>query len=156
MKKGMELLNTVLPIIRTGQFINSEIPLMCFLGEGHWLSGENDQARLNLEKGLEMAKSYGVRYYIGFAHRLLGEIALTTNLTKAAHHIERSIDIYREIKAENELALTYVCYGRIHKRQKQIALAGEYFMKALEIFERLGTLVVPDRVREELDGLPET
>jgi len=27
---------------------------------------------------------------------------------------------------------------------------------ALEIFERLGTLIEPDKVREELAGLPET
>jgi hypothetical protein len=28
-------------------------------------------------------------------------------------------------------------------------------MKALEIFERLGTLIEPNKVREELDELPE-
>jgi class 3 adenylate cyclase/tetratricopeptide (TPR) repeat protein len=153
LKKGMELLTTVLPIFRAGRFINSEIPLMCFLGEGHWLSGEDEQARLSLEKGLEMAKRCGVRYYSGFAHRLLGEIVSTTNLTKAAHHFEKSIAIFREIKAENELALAYVSYGRIHKQQKQTAQAREYLMKALEIFERLGTLIEPDRVREDLAGL---
>jgi class 3 adenylate cyclase/tetratricopeptide (TPR) repeat protein len=156
LKKGMELLTTVLPIFRAGQFINSEIPLMCFLGEGHWLSGEGEQATHSLEIGLEMAKRCGVRYYTGFAHRLLGEITITNNPTKAAHHFEKSIAIFREIKAENELALSYVCYGRIYKQQNKIAKAREYLMKALEIFERLCTLIEPDRVKEELTGLPET
>jgi tetratricopeptide (TPR) repeat protein len=155
LNKGMELLTTVLPIFRAGRFINSEIPLMCFLGEGYWLSGEDDQATQSLKIGLEMAKRCGVRYYTGFAHRLLGEIVSTTNLTKAAHHVEKSIAIFRSIKAENELALSYVCYGRVHKQQNKIAKAREYLMKALEIFERLCTLIEPDRVKEELAGFPE-
>jgi hypothetical protein len=42
-----------------------------------------------------------------------------------------------------------------YKRQCQTAMACEYLMKALEIFERLGTLIEPDRVREELAELSE-
>ena len=95
------------------------------------------------------------RYYAGFAQRLLGEIALKTNPAQAATHFERSIAVLQEIKAENELALTYVSYGRFHKQQNQIDQAREYLMKALKIFERLGTLIEPDRVREELAELPE-
>ena len=102
-----------------------------------------------------MAERCGVRYYVGFAQRLLGEIALKTNPTQAAPHFEKSIAIFREIKAENELALAYAGYGRLHKKQGEIAQAREYLTKALEIFERLGTLIEPDKVREELAGLPE-
>ena len=153
--RGIELLTTVLPIFRAGRFIPSEIPLTCFLGEGYWLAGEDDKARQTLEKGLEMAERYGVRYELGFAHRLLGEIALETNLAQAAPHFEKSIAVFREIKAENELALAYAGHGRLHKKQGQVAQAREYLTKALEIFERLGTLIEPDKVREELAGLPE-
>jgi tetratricopeptide (TPR) repeat protein len=155
LKKGMELLTTVLPIFRAGRFISSEIPLMCFLGEGHWLSGEDEQARQSLEKGLEMAKRCGMRYYSGFAHRLLGEIVSTTNPTKAAPHFEKSIAIFQEIKAENELAMAYAGYGRLHKKQGEIARAREYLTKALEIFERLATPIEPNNVREVLAELPE-
>jgi tetratricopeptide (TPR) repeat protein len=153
--RGIELLTTVLPIFRAGRFIPSEIPLTCFLGEGYWLAGEDDKARQTLEKGLEMAERYGIRYELGFAHRLLGEIALETNLAQAAPHFEKSIAVFREIKAENELALAYAGHGRLHKKQGQVAQAREYLTKALEIFERLGTLIEPDKVREELAGLPE-
>jgi tetratricopeptide (TPR) repeat protein len=155
LKKGMELLTTVLPIFRAGRFISSEIPLMCFLGEGHWLSGEDEQARQSLEKGLEMAKRCGMRYYSGFAHRLLGEIVSTTNPTKAAPHFEKSIAIFQEIKAENELAMAYAGYGRLHKKQGEIARAREYLTNALEIFERLATPIEPNNVREVLAELPE-
>ncbi len=62
--------------------------------------------------------------------------------------------VLQEIKAENELAMAYAGYGRLHKQQGQIGQAREYLTKALEIFERLGTLIEPDKVREELAKLP--
>jgi class 3 adenylate cyclase/tetratricopeptide (TPR) repeat protein len=153
--RGIELLTTLLPIFRAGRFITGEIPLTCFLGEGYWLAGEDDKASQTLEEGLQMAERYGVRYNAGFAHRLLGESVLKTNPTQAVPHFEKSIDIFREIKAENELAMAYAGYGRLQKQAGKIEQAREYLLKALEIFERLGTLIEPDKVREELAGLPE-
>ncbi len=132
-----------------------EIPHTCNLGEGYWLAGEDDKARHTLEEGLRIAERCGARYYLGWAHRLLGEIALKTNPAQAAAHFKKSIAILREIKAENELALVYAGYGRLHRQKGQIAQAQEYLTKALEIFERLGTLIEPDKVREALAELPE-
>jgi class 3 adenylate cyclase/tetratricopeptide (TPR) repeat protein len=153
--RGIELLTTVLPILRAGRFIPTEIPLMCFLGEGYWLAGEDDKARQTFEEGLEMAERYGVRYYAGFAHRLLGESLLKTNPTDAVSHFEKSIAIFREIKAKNELAMAYAGYGRLHKQQDRITEARKYLLKALEIFERLATPIEPNKVREVLADLPE-
>jgi tetratricopeptide (TPR) repeat protein len=153
--RGIELLTTVLRIFQAGRFISGEIPLTCFLGEGYWLAGEDEQARQKLEEGLEMAERCGARYYAGFAQRLLGEIAQKTNQAQAVSHFEKSIAIFREIKAENELALAYAGYGRLHKKQGEIARAREYLTKALEIFERLETPIEPDKVSEELAGLRE-
>jgi tetratricopeptide (TPR) repeat protein len=153
--RGIELLTMVLPIFRAGRFIPTEIPLMCFLGEGYWLAGENDKARQTLEEGLEMAERYGVRYELGFAHRLLGEIYLKNNPAQAALHFEKSIAIFQEIKAENELAMSYAGYGRLHKKQGEIVRAREYLTKALEIFKRLATPIEPNNVREVLAELPE-
>jgi tetratricopeptide (TPR) repeat protein len=154
--RGVELLTKVLPIFRAGRFITSEINLTCFLGEGYWLAREDDKARQTLEKGLEMAERYGVRYYVGFAQRLLGEMNLKTNPAQAETHFERSIAVLQEIKAENELALAYISYSYLHKQQNQIVQAKEYLMKALKIFERLGTPLEQNKVREILAELPET
>jgi tetratricopeptide (TPR) repeat protein len=153
--RGIELLTALLQVFRTGRFMLGEIPHTCNLGEGYWLAGEDDKARQTLEGFLEIAERCGARYYLGWAHRLLGEIALNTDPTQAAPHFEKSIAILREIKAENELAVVYVGYGRFHRQKGQIAQAREYLMKALEIFERLGTLIEPDKVRQELAELPE-
>ncbi len=108
-----------------------------------------------LEEGLEMAQRDGVRYELGFAHRLLGEISLKISPAQAALHFEKSIAIFQEIKAQNELAMAYAGYGRLHKTQGEIARAREYLTKALEIFERLGTLIEPNKVRKVLAELPE-
>ena len=132
-----------------------EIPITCYLGEGHWLAGEYDKARQMLEKGLEIADRCGARYYSAFAQRILGEIALKTNPAHAAPYFEKSIAVFREIKAENELAIAFAGYGRCHKLKGQITQAQEYLTKALEIFERLCTLIEPDKVRKELAGLRE-
>jgi predicted ATPase len=155
LKRGIELLNTVLPIIRAGRFVTVEIPLISFLGEGYWLVGENEKARQTLKKGLEMAEQYGLRFEIGFARRLLGEIFLKNKPAQAASHFEKSIAIFQEIKAENEMALAYAGYGRLHKQQGRIAEARKYLMKALEIFERLATPIEPNKVRTLLAELPE-
>ena len=152
--RGIELLTMVLPIFRAGRFINTEIPLMCFLGEGYWLAGKDDKARQTLEKGLEMSERYGARYFAGFAHRFLGEIALKKKPDQAARYFEKSIAIFQEIKAENELALAYAGYGQLLKEQGEIARAREFLTNALEIFERLGTLIEPEKVRGILADLP--
>jgi tetratricopeptide (TPR) repeat protein len=151
--KGIQMLVAVLPIFLKGDFMPGTIPAMCHLGEGHWLAGEDDKARETLEKGLEIADRCGAKYYAGFARRLLGELSLKTDQVQATTDFKKSIDILQEIKAENELALAYAGYGRLHKKQGEIAQAREYLIKALEIFERLGTLIEPDKVREELATL---
>jgi tetratricopeptide (TPR) repeat protein len=151
--RGIELLTGVLPIFQAGRWMPGVIPTTCTLGEGYWLAGKDDKARQTLEEALEIADRCGARYYAGFAQRLLGEIALKTNPTQATAHFKKSITVLQEIKAENELALAYAGYGRLHKQTGQIAQARGYLTKALEIFERLGTLIEPDKVRGELTKL---
>jgi len=66
----------------------------------------DDKARQMLEEGLEIPNPCWARYYLEWAQRLLGEIALKTNPTQEAVHIEKSIVVLKKIKAENELGLT--------------------------------------------------
>jgi len=85
---------------------------------------------------------------------LLGEIALKTNPDEAGQHFEKAVSLAGGIKAENELALAYSGMGRYHKQQGNTEEAREYLTKALVIFERLGTLIEPDKARSELAELP--
>ncbi len=45
------------------------------LGEAYWLAENYDKATHTLQAGLELADSTGYKLCIGWAHRLLGEIA---------------------------------------------------------------------------------
>ena len=60
----------------------------------------------------------------------------------------------RPRKAENELALSYAGYGRFLRHQGWIPEAREYLTQGLGILDRLGTLIKPDKVRQELPDLP--
>ena len=152
-KRGTEILAALLPNFR-GVFLLSELSMTLQLGEGYWLSEEFGAAKQTLENLVKIAKRCESRFYFGSAHRLLGEIALNTEPSAAASHFEKSVSVLEEIKAENELALAYSGYGRHHKQQGNIGQASEYLDKALEIFERLGTFMEPDKVRKELAELP--
>jgi class 3 adenylate cyclase/tetratricopeptide (TPR) repeat protein len=153
--RGIEILVPMVQMYRAVRYGSGEVFCMLFLGEGYWLAGEYDKARQTLEECLELSEWLGMKNYLGWGHRLMGEIALKTNLEQATTHFEQSITILREIKAENELALAYAGYGRFYKQQGNMDQARVYLTKALEILERLGTLIEPDKVREELAGLPE-
>jgi len=63
---------------------------------------------------------------------------------------ERSMAILQQIGAENELALAYAGYGRLHHQHGDVAQGCVYLRRALAIFERLGTLPEPERLRQLL------
>jgi tetratricopeptide (TPR) repeat protein len=153
-RKGAELHSGLLKTYPVNRYVPFLTIHLCQTGEGYFLAGDYDRASKTLEEALELADKCGMRFYQGWIHRLLGEITLKTNPAKSSAHFEKSIAVLREINAENELALTYSGYGRFHKQQGNIKQAREYLMKSLEIFERLGTLLEPDKVRKELAELP--
>ena len=107
-----------------------------------------------MNEGLDFAERTKIKFLMGYAHRLLGETALEANPDEAIHHFTRAIAVFQEIRAENELALACAGYGRLHKKEGDIPKAREYLTRAIDIFERLGTLVEPAKAREDLDGLP--
>jgi tetratricopeptide (TPR) repeat protein len=154
LNKGIETLNKILPAFTAGHFRFGEIGYRLTLGEGYWLSGEYEKATQTLDEALELAELSAMKYYMGWAHRLLGEVGLETNPDQAPPHFEQSITIFREINAQNDLALAYAGCGRLHKQHGNIGQARDYLTNALEIFERLGTLIEPDKVRKEVAELP--
>jgi len=110
---------------------------------------------LSAQENADLADRHGAKWSLGSACRILGEIRLKTDPEEAAPQFEKAITILHEIKAENELGLAYSGMGRYHKQQGNTEQAREYLTKALEIFERLGTLIEPDKVRRELEELPQ-
>jgi tetratricopeptide (TPR) repeat protein len=152
--KGIELLSFVVEAVRAVGYRVLEYIMAPCLGEGYLLAGEYEKAKETLREDMELATSCKGRWGMGFSHRLLGEVALKTNPEEAAPYFEKAIEIFREIKGENELALAYSGMGRLHKLRAEFNEARRYFTQALEIFERLGTLIEPEKVRKELAELP--
>ena len=157
--KGIEIGSELIPMYQFVGFKPGEVYQTLWVGEGFFLNDEHEKATQTIKHALELAKQCEMKFYIGWAYRLLGEIVLKTNPTQAGEplataHFKESITIFQEIKAENELALAYVGYGRLNKKQGKIDQAREYLLKALAIFERLGTPLEPDKVRGILAELP--
>jgi hypothetical protein len=67
----------------------------------------------------------------------------------AGAHFEESFSLLSATKAENELALAYAGYGRFLKARRRLGEATDYLRRAMKIFDRLGTMVEPERVREQ-------
>jgi tetratricopeptide (TPR) repeat protein len=153
--RGMETLAQIVLMQRAVGFVFTEVLFALWLGEGYWRAGEYAKATQTLRELLDGAERCGMQFLVGSAHRLLGEVALHTDLPQAAPHFEQSIAILHAIRAENELALAYAGYGRWHAKQGDMAQAHDYLTRAMEIFERLGTLGEPDKVRQALAAFPQ-
>ena len=102
-----------------------------YLGEAYWRAGELDDEILR---------------WVHAPPPRRGKNPKQVRQRLTAQQFERHLDA-RNIKAENELALAYAGYGRLHKWQGWTAEANDYLTRALEIFERLRHLIESDKVR---------
>ncbi len=157
--KAVEHLAGIVSMSREARFIGAELFQTPPLVEAYCLGAQYEAAQRASEEMLEIATRSGMRFHVALAHRIMGEIALSTGSSKmdeAASRFETSIGILRKIEAQNELALTYAGYGRLLRRLGRVDDARHYLTRALEIFERLGTLTEPERVQAEPSALPPT
>jgi tetratricopeptide (TPR) repeat protein len=154
-KGALQELVEIVQAYRAGHLVSLEILATPYLAEAYLRAQLYDQATRHAEDLIQLAEEYGNRYHLGWAKSLLGEINVRTRPAEAESLFQEAINIFSEIEAENPLALAYSGMGRFHKQKTNTEEAREYLTKALEIFERLGTLIEPDKVREELAELPE-
>jgi tetratricopeptide (TPR) repeat protein len=144
----------MIPIYRSAKYIPMLVSTVIVSGLGHWRAGSYDLAKQALDEGLALAKQYNMRFLIGYAHNFLGEVKFICNEADAAAHFTKSIDVLEEIKGESILPISYAGYGRCLKKQGNMVEARKYLTTALEMLERLGTLVEPENIRKELKALP--
>jgi tetratricopeptide (TPR) repeat protein len=155
-KRGIEMLEEVVPIHHLGGHVIFEVYGGIMLGEAYWLAEDDEKANQTLERYLELSINCGMKYCLGWIYRLLGEVALRSHIDQAGNHFRESIKVLNEINAKNELALAYAGYGRYYEAIGHISQGREYLTEALKIFERLGTLIEPEKIKKELAVLPET
>jgi tetratricopeptide (TPR) repeat protein len=145
-------LSQLIPAYRATHFLPAEI-FSPYLGEAYWRAGDIPMAVKTSEEMLAIIEPRRMRLQMGMAYRLVGEIRATEDPDQAISHFERSLTLLVEIKACPELALAYFAYGRLHAYHGNIAEGRDYLTRALDIFERIGTMTYPERVRTELAEL---
>ncbi len=123
------------------------------LGDGYLRRGERLRARAIFEEVLTTSRELGYRHLEGIAHRLLGESLVPDNPAAAAHELEKAIPILEEVEARNEVAKALVTQAELRRAAGDPGGARELLERALAIFETLGTLDEPSRVRAALTTL---
>jgi tetratricopeptide (TPR) repeat protein len=156
--RGIEILASLSRLYGESGLTIGEMFNGSYLGEAYWRAGRLAEAGETLRALVDRAGQSGMRFYLGTAHRLLGEVTRAAEPSddgrhRAAAHFERSIAVLSEIGAENELALAHAGYGRLCRDGGDQSEARRHLTLALEVFERLGTLAEPDQVRKDLAEL---
>ena len=123
------------------------------LSEGQLMQGERPRARALLEEVRATSRQLGYGYFEGVAERLLGESFLPDDPARASGHVETAMRILREIGAQNELAKTLMSHAEIMRSRGECGQARQLLEQASEIFEAIGTLDEPARVRAALATL---
>jgi tetratricopeptide (TPR) repeat protein len=136
-------------------FDRSHLPLtyarfaLC-LGEAYVRQARPAEARALFERVLGMSRELGYRYFEGVAHRLLGESLVTDAPSDATQHLDAATKILEEVDARNEYAKIFVAQAELRRAAGDRAEAVQLLERALGIFEALGTLDEPPRVRTAL------
>jgi len=122
------------------------------LAEAYLRQGSPRRARAVLEEVLATTRKLGYRHLEGVAERLFAESLATEDPTATAAHVELAIGILEKVGAENELAKALVIQGELVRRY-DLPKAREHLERALALFEALGTVDEPSRVRGILASL---
>jgi tetratricopeptide (TPR) repeat protein len=150
LNEGIELGTRLLPLFRAIRLASSEIWTAMIVGEGYLGTQNYEQAQKMIKTALTLAEDCGMKFFIGWGYRMLGEIALKTDINAAKQHFEKSITVFHEIESENELALTYTGLARYYKLRGNTDKSKQYLQKALKIFARLQNLGESEKVRKKL------
>jgi len=135
------------------RFYPAEIYMIVSIGEGLFRCGDSDAAVKSLHKGLALAERAGMKFLSGYAHRLLGEMALEVNTEQASTHFKQAITAFKKTGAENELALAFIGFGQVQKKKGNKVQVRKYLSRALEISNRLDAFIEQNRVKEVMDEL---
>jgi class 3 adenylate cyclase/tetratricopeptide (TPR) repeat protein len=123
------------------------------LGDAYLRQGERVKARAIFEEVLVTSREGGYRYHEGRAGRLLGEVVAPEDPVAAAHLLEAAVRILEKVGARNELAQALVAQANLRQAAGDAAGARQLLERALALFEALGTLDEPSRVRAVLAAL---
>ena len=110
-------------------------------------SGDREPGRTLAATVLATSESVGYRHLEGIAHRVLGESLMPDDRDAAMLHLQQARGILEETGARNELAKTLIAEAAGRAAMGEAESAGRLLDEGGRIFETLGTVGEPDRLR---------
>ena len=123
------------------------------LAEGYFRRGEFGTARELAEDVLATCRVRDYRYVAGLAHRLIADCVTATSPIVAQEHVDEALKIFDSIGARNDVAKTLVTRAVIYENSGELITARRMLEEAGALFEQLGTLDEPMRVKAALAAL---
>jgi class 3 adenylate cyclase/tetratricopeptide (TPR) repeat protein len=124
-----------------------------WLADSHLRNGDPVSARRLAEEVRAKSREAGYRYFEGLAERLLGTALLTADRVAAAQHLDAAFAILDEAGVRNDVAKIFVAQAELCRADEDVAAARAHLQHALAVFEELGTVDEPPRVRAILAQL---
>jgi tetratricopeptide (TPR) repeat protein len=125
-----------------------------WLGDARRHHGQAAAARTLLEEVVSASRELGYRYPEALARRVLGEILMDGAPAAAAAHLAAAEAVLQSGGARDVLARVWVAQARGRQAAGDAPGARLRLERALAVFEALGTLDEPARVRAMLEALP--
>jgi len=150
LRDGISELKDVLEWYARSNLRFTRYQFMLWLGEAYLAMGELERARSAAEEVRVASAETGYRHLEALAHRLLGDALLATDTAAAADHIGHAVETLRESGARNHLARALVSAAALRRGLGDVAAARAALEESLAIFEEVGTLDEPGRVRRAL------
>jgi len=150
LESGIALLGEAVSWFERSRLRYTRSQYALWLSEGYIRAGQLDKARSVLTGVLRQSREVGYRHLEGVTERLLGQCLLAGDPDSAASHLEAGARILEEVGAQNDFAKALAAQAALARRAGDVPRARELFERALSIFDKLGTLDEPARVRAAL------
>jgi tetratricopeptide (TPR) repeat protein len=123
------------------------------LAECYLRQQDRSNARPLVDEVLAESRDLGYRHCEGLAELLLSECLLPDDPDAAAGHLAVATEILGQVGARNDLGRALAAQGELRRLAGEPEAARKLLESALRIFEELGTLDEPSRVRTALARL---
>jgi tetratricopeptide (TPR) repeat protein len=124
-----------------------------FLAEGYLRHGDGRRARVLAEEALLAARERRYWHLEGVAERVLGEALIGDDRQAANEHLEAAAVILAAVGARNDLAKAWATQAMVRHEDGNVASGLSLARRALALFEELGTLHEPTRLRSWLGSV---
>jgi len=124
-----------------------------WLAEGHLRRGDRAAAQVLTDDALETSRAMGYLHFEGLACWLMGECLAPEAPASAEPYVETAMGVLGRIGARSDLARAMATRAALRQAAGDVNAARQLLGRAYAIFEALGTLDEPARVKSALAAL---